>query len=228
MVFAMGELSATVFIWYPDNGNVGHCSMYIGNIKLASIYNPLMSEHISVRSAGLRKNKMKSEDAFRAELPRDNSYVSWWPKTNRGGRLGVMFLKQKGEGISDLARDIKAEGSSPHVQYTLFDLDQIQMILEWKNILYRHEYEYMQDGSYRFGGKNCAAVVWRILCAGGIKAQMPHNFKGMLQRHSAIWTPKKIAMVCNTLSKIGRCDKAKSLSCPSKTSLALECVLGLR
>lgn len=202
--------------------------MYIGNIMLASIYNSLMSEDISVRSAGLKKHKMKTEDALRSELPRDGSYVSWWPKTRRGGKLGVIFLKQKGEGTSDLAKDIKTEGSHPHVHYKLYDLDEIKMLLAWKNILYRHEYEHMQDSSYRFGGKNCAAVVWRVLCAGGIKAQMPKSFKGMLQTHSTIWTPKKIAMVCNTLSKNGRCEKIKSDLCPSKISLALECVIGLR
>lgn len=202
--------------------------MYIGDSALASRFNPLMSTDVAVRYAGITKKELTSEQELRSALPRDYSYVSWWPKSNKGGKVGVMFLKQQSQALADLAEDIYQEGGRPHVHYKIYGLSKTLMLLKWRDMVLKYEHEDNRYTSYKFGSKNCAAVVWRVLCAGGIEGLLANNMKGYWQAHSGIWTPKKVAIACNTLSDTGLCEKEKSFMCPSKKSLILDCMFGLR
>ena len=68
--------SASIFIWYPDEKkrNIGHCSMYIGDLFSGARYNPAMSTDSITRD-----NFAESCGIFDVDWPNDPDYVSWWP-----------------------------------------------------------------------------------------------------------------------------------------------------
>lgn len=223
----MANSCASVFIWYPEHGRVGHCSMFIGNLEQEVLINPKMSDDVGKKRNrnSIKENKIPSN----VILPLTDDYVSWWPDLSRGcSNSTLLFSRNKSTTVADLARDMQEENSRPHVTYTFNNLSVSKMQFEWESIKNKYQHNLMRKTSYRFLGKNCASIVWRILCAGGICNLMSSGVGKDWKTHNLIWTPKKVAVVCNTLEKKGECDKAKNNSAPSKMASLLACMFGLR
>lgn len=224
-----GQSTLTVFIWYPGSGRVGHCSCYIGDLNSNKIHNPLMNVDERRKKSMMIERKLISEEELRSELPSDPNYVSWWPKLGTGASaVSIMFLKQQSQNMPDLAKDIFEERGNPHVVYTIFGLSISLMLNKWS--LIKNKYEHVDDKhtSYSFGGKNCAQIVMRVLKAGGVKNMLAGGLRGYWLSHSGIWTPKKVAMVCDELKRRGHAEKKKSSFCPKKGTLIFESIVGLR
>lgn len=217
-----GILSATIFIWYPNNGRIGHSSLFIGNIARGMILNPLMD----FNEASRNKNVL-SMGCLRAKLPEDLNYVSWWPvKSDTESRLGLLLSKHSSRLHSDLDKDVEEEGL-PHVIYSLSGLSVEAMKMKWLEIKNKYEYVFNQNTSYSALGKNCSTIIWRVLKAGGIKSLIPTRIDKYWKTHSRIWTPKKLSTVCDSIPQ-DYCEKTKQTLCPTKESLRFQCMLGLR
>ncbi|AEX51247.1 hypothetical protein [Rahnella aquatilis] len=165
-----GEINAWVLIWYPENHHLGHAAMIIGDLDVSS------------------------------------PYVSWWPEKTRSG-LSAFILKTPAAReklynhkthhfeftTSDYESDFLSEEDCPHVIYGLRDFDTRSMLTTWEKIMSR--------GCPSFSplSKNCAAIVSRVMKAGLKNHPLRHKVFGIFGGEQYIWTPKRIAVACNTL-----------------------------
>ncbi|UNK62967.1 hypothetical protein [Buttiauxella ferragutiae] len=165
-----GEINAWVFIWYPEDHHLGHAAMLIGDLD-------------------------------------DNSpYISWWPGKTKS-KLSSYVKKtpayressfnnstHKFEFFtSDYKSDVHDEADCPHVIYGLRDLNTYNMLKEW------HKIKSSAIPSFSPLSKNCATVVSRVLKAGLKGSPLYHKAFGLFGGEQYIWTPKRIAVACNTL-----------------------------
>lgn len=164
------EIVAWVFVWYPEGDNIGHVSMVIG------------------------------------DLNRNSSYVSWWPIKKVSGardffskglsKRSTEFdretnsMKYKTCGYTD---DFLSEGNCPHVIYGLRTVNARDMENEWRQIVSK------QNSSFIGINKNCASIVSRVLKAGLRNSLLKNRVFGVFGGDQYIWTPKRIAVVCNQL-----------------------------
>ena len=164
------EINAWVFVWYPEDGHLGHAAMLIGDLSIES------------------------------------PYVSWCPKNTREGIL-EFFRKSPSLRQSTLNpetqnyefetssydMDCFSEENSPHVIYGLRGLDVREMQMAWHNIVSR------ENSSFSPLSKNCASIVSRVLKAGLTRSPLRHRVLGVFYGGQYIWTPKRIAVICNLL-----------------------------
>lgn len=137
-------------------------------------------------------------------LEHNTSYVSWWPL----GGAGPTEKKPQARKLF-LEEDIEAEGTPPHVAYTLYDLEAGAMRSKWQDIREK------PGANYQFLRKSCATIVLRVLKAGGALEKIPILKRGWFSNNLYV-TPKNIAQVCNELRDAGFADKNKDESCPAK------------
>ena len=213
------EPSCTVFIWYPFNKDIGHCSLYIGNYMYAvlAIDEMIMTIEQLRNFQELNSTQLKSMNWY--EVP---NYVSWWPSDGHN-KNKLMTQKVISAKASNGIIDCLAEGAPPHVTYTVFGLDTASMQTEWVNI----KNKYNGTGgvpSYHLLRKNCATVVYRVLKAGGIEGKLGSS----LGFYGKVWTPRAIAVACNSLRDKGMAKKEKHMRCPRRSSRKMMTFLGLR
>lgn len=164
------EIKAWVFVWYPEGDHLGHVAMMIGDLRMES------------------------------------TYVSWWPGKHRGdfssfyrkspaARKMIFnpFTHQHEFTTSNYESDCKSEESAPHVVYGLRGLDVREMETAWRNIVSKG------GASFSPLSKNCADIVSRVLKAGLKQSQFRHKVFGIFDGNQFIWTPKRIAVICNLL-----------------------------
>ena len=75
--------SGRVFIWYPDAGNVGHASLYIGNYEVGKKFelslDRMNTEHYKANTlVELRRGRDFGNVHY------NDNYVSSWPEGNAG------------------------------------------------------------------------------------------------------------------------------------------------
>lgn len=164
------EINAWVFVWYPEGEHFGHVAMMIGDLRTES------------------------------------TYVSWWPDKPRDGLSGfyrkshasreVIFnpvTHQHDFTTSNYRIDCSSEENAPNVVYGLRGLDIREMETAWRNIVSKG------GASFSPLSKNCAGVVSRVLKAGLKLSQLRHKVFGVFDGNQFIWTPKRIAVICNIL-----------------------------
>lgn len=132
----MNRISGSVYIWYPKDRNVGHCSLQIGE-------NNSPENYVSWWPDGTAKFSGRNNVLTSFVLHNDE-------------------IKQAPYVLIPKEYDIQAENEQPHVTYHLhpdcFDLVKIQAA--WQRIKTK------SNPHYRMIGKNCADIVGRILTEG--------------------------------------------------------------
>ena len=187
--------SVVVYIWYPHGADVGHAAMYIGD--------PVIGKMIEVRYDRYRNNGERDRD--RAFIEQYNTaYVSWWPE----GRAALTGKQPQGRNLF-LESDISAEGSPPHLVYTISGLDVANMRAEWFKIRNK------TNAHYDLFRKNCSTIVLRILTAGGALKNLT-TAKHLWFSNNLYVTPKNIAQICNELRNLNMAVKARSSNCPQR------------
>lgn len=206
-----GPISCSVYIWYPDNGHIGHAALYIGNyevgLKFEMSLDPQSPDYVMPSADEINFN-------FGGVHFNDN-YVSWWPD-NGADLLNPNDASKK---MSGLYKDVAAEGSPPHVTYDLYGLDVEKMRIKW------HSARDKAGSHYKLYRKNCSDMVMRILKAGGATSKL-NPVKAAWFGHNAITTPKKVAQLCNEL-RPDYAVKRRAGNCPPKDS-KLMTIVGLR
>jgi len=206
-----GLPSATIFIWYPHGDCVGHASMYIGNYEVGKRFELSFDPN---SPTGLMPNAL--ETSMGADNVHYNTnYVSWWPEGD-----GSLTNRLTAAPMPGVYKDVAAEGSEPHVVYELYGLNVAAMRECW------HKTRDKPDASYQLIRKNCSGIVARVLNAGGANKKL-NMLTRMWFSHRAIWTPKRVAMVCNELRNKDLAIKSKAGNCPPKDSKLMG-VLGMR
>lgn len=186
-----GPISGTVYIWYPKDDRVGHASMYIGDIDIGSKFDQFVGPNMPGLVQGVTHQM-------------NDNYVSWWP----GDGADVKNWTTNSEPMNELQEDVNAEGDElAHVKYTLYGLDKTKMRVKW------HSIRGKQNSHYKLHIKNCSTIVARVLRAGG--ASELAGAKSIWFAHNVIWTPKKVAALCNLLRDRGYATKEK-WECPVK------------
>jgi hypothetical protein len=189
-----GPVSGTVYIWYPKDGRVGHASMYIGDIDIGSKFDQFIGQ---VQPASFVQGVTHHMN---------DNYVSWWPDDDKD------LLTTKSEPMNELQDDVDSEGhEQAHVKYTLYGLDKTKMRAKW------HSIRGKQDSHYKLHIKNCSTIVARVLRAGG--ASELAGAKSIWFAHNMIWTPKKVAGLCNVLRDKGYATKDR-WNCPMKNDVS--------
>jgi len=164
------EIVAWVFVWYPEGENIGHVSMLIGDLTMNS------------------------------------SYVSWWP-INQVSGVRDLFSKGLSKRSAEFDKesnslkyktcsytdDCLSEGNFPHVIYGLRTVNVHDMEAEWRKIVSK------QKSSFIAINKNCASIVSRVLKAGLRNSLLKNRVFGVFGGEQYLWTPKRIAVVCNQL-----------------------------
>ena len=208
-----GLPSGRVYIWYPEAGNVGHASMYLGNYEVGKSFE-MSIDPLSPDFVRLSDSERKANLSF---MMFNDNYVSWWPN----GEAGMFNPKAKAVPKNGLYEDIKEEGSEPHVVYEIFGCDVTAMRRLWE------ESRDKTGANYQLYRKNCSDLVMRVLRAGGALSKLG-TIRGGYFGRNLITTPKDVAVVCNKLRDAGWAVKTKAGNCPSKTGNRLMIGLGLR
>ena len=200
-----GTVSGTVYIWYPDGDHIGHASMYIGDIDVGSKFD------IVTANSYLAAIPYGKSSTYRM----NDNYVSWWPDDNKE------YLSTASEPVLSLEGDEMQEEATAHVKYTLYGLNVAKMRGAWQAIRDK-------DGAhYKLHVKNCSTIVARVLRAGG--ALNHAGAASVWFGHSAIWTPKKVAQLCNQMRDKGYATKDKWAHCPAKSDVhAMRRFFGMR
>lgn len=132
----MNRISGSVYIWYPKDRNVGHCSLQIGEDNSPENY-------VSWWPDGTAKFSGRNNVLTSFVLHNDE-------------------IKQAPYVLIPKEYDIQAENEQPHVTYHLhpdcFDL--VKMQAAWERIKTK------SNPHHRMIGKNCADIVGRILTEG--------------------------------------------------------------
>ena len=211
-----GPVCGTVYVWYPDDGHIGHAAMYIGNYAVGRKFE--LSLDADPRNA-LHVAPSALEASYITQFggPHYNdNYVSWWPDD---GGADLINPNTDAAPMLGLYRDVEAEESEPHVTYTLYGLDVTAMRAQWRKDRDK------AGAHYKLYGKNCSSIVARVMRAGGA-----HKHLGKLASawfaHNAIWTPHKVARFCNHL-RPDHAVKVKAGNCPEKAGKLMS-VIGLR
>src|SRR3954463_5785352 len=97
--------TATVYVWYPHNGNIGHVSMFIGDY--VECFDPPGGVCYRPDSIELYYNNV--------------NYVSWWPGETDGNSRKTLAIQKMGLS-TDITGDA-SEDAEPHVTYDINRLD---------------------------------------------------------------------------------------------------------
>lgn len=191
--------SAVVYIWFPvfakQETNVGHAALYIGD--------PHIGKNIERNYYAYANREARHVDRGAIEHVNTN-YVSWWPESD------AQWLGKQPQGRNlFLESDISAEGSPPHLVYTVSGLDVANMRAEWFKIRNK------TNAHYDLFRKNCSTIVLRILTAGGALKNLP-TAKHLWFSNNLYVTPKNIAQICNELRNLNMAVKARSSNCPQR------------
>ncbi|MFJ7797218.1 hypothetical protein [Pseudomonas sp. NPDC096950] len=192
-------ITAIVYIWYPDDGNIGHAAMYIGN--------PVFGRFAEQAYDSFRNDGDRARNKEFIELYNVN-YISWWPD---GGGTPINKLKQGRKFF--LEEDVKAEGAKPHVVYILHGLNLQAMRSAWLKIRSK------PDAHYQMLRKSCATVVLRVLKAGGALEKLSLAKRAWFSNNLYV-SPKNIAQICTELRDVGLAKKVKDKNCPEKGSFS--------
>jgi hypothetical protein len=198
-----GFTSGRVFIWYPNKGNIGHASLYLGNYAIGQKFEMTLNQD----SPDYRPWKGETDEQI-AELDKvhyNDNYVSWWPD-----KTTYLVLRVPSNASLGLYNDVELEDSEPHVVYDLFGLDLPAMRQCW------HAIRDKPEASYHLTRKNCADIVMRVLVAGGVKSRLPSAMSAAWFTHNAYTAPKDVAQLCNKLRDEGWAIKTKAANCPGK------------
>ena len=207
--------SATVFIWYPKGRDLGHASMYIGDLSNAALLQDgLMHPN---REERLEHYRSMNTQSLRSK-PQNLNYVSWWPS------IGVTFPRCAAPSklALDLRKDVQQEQREPDVIYRLFGLSYEQMVVCWAGIQRKY---IQQQASYVLTSKNCATIVARVLKAGGIGENQGIT---LLDLHKTTWKPRDVAVLCNKMRDANKATKAKSEDYRTKSSSLMWVLAGFR
>ncbi len=102
-----------------------------------------------------------------------NTYVSWWPDSQKDGFLDLARPKL------EFFADLKEEGYAPDHIIRIDGLRLDAMTAKW------NERRNKQNAHYRFLKKNCSTVVSAVLKAGGLRGST-------MARNNLVWTPLKV------------------------------------
>lgn len=152
------------------------------------------------------------------KIAHDSTYVSWWPLYHDSK---ILFKHYPAAFSLGYEEDCERERTVPDVIYGIKSLDERAMKESWHNILHSKD-----SPSFRTISKNCSNIVGRVIKAGLANSPLRHKLFGFMDGNFYIPTPKRIAVVCNTLRdnnlavKIRLSPKKKSFS-PLLTALRL-------
>ena len=198
-----GPVSASVYIWYPTDGKVGHASMYIGNYEVGKKFelalDPNHPNHIMPNAVEQLWGKGFDSVAY------NQNYVSWWPDDEKE------FLETAAEPMDGLYDDVDSEESEPHIIYKLYGLDVTKMRQEWEKM----RKSVGKGAKYNLLRKNCSGMVAKVMRAGGAAKHLG-KLEATWFTHNAIWTPHKVARWCNHM-RPNYAEKNKAANCPEKT-----------
>ena len=200
-----GPVSGKVFIWYPGHGNIGHASMYLGNIAIGEKFEMTLD----VRNRSSYRSLDQQEVGLLTLTHYNDNYVSWWPK-NVGGNVSVAAFYDRASPSPGLWKDVQRENfQKPHVAYDVYGLDVPEMRQTWLRI--------RDAKGARYDGvrKNCADIVLRVLLAGGAGDKLSF-LKRMYYANNVITKPRDVAAFCNQLRDAGYAEKTKTGTCPEK------------
>lgn len=197
-----GNPSASVFIWYPEGGNIGHASMYIGGHEVGITFEGPIDP-----TARHRVNQRDLDAPITSTGKYYNDYyVSWWPELES---VPPTDPQARAKPTVGLHKDISREDSPPHVVYRVWGLDEAAMRAEWRTV--RNN----PDAQYHLYLENCSDLVVRILRAGNALSKL--NFaQAAWYGYNAVATPRKVAQLCNELVAAGWAKKDKPGHCPTK------------
>lgn len=184
------DITAWVMVWYPQNDNIGHVSLCIKYMNDGE------------------------------------GYVSWWPEKPFKSNAdffkkvkpvrNVIFKDTPGEYYcagEKYSNDCYSEGGTPHVIYAVKNLDVEAMRKEWNSIINK------EKSSFCVVSKNCAKIVSRVLKAGAKNSKDRGRMFGFFDGDYYIWTPKRIAVICNILRDEGKAIKIIMPGRRAETSL---------
>ncbi|PHM30347.1 hypothetical protein [Xenorhabdus innexi] len=205
-------VSATVYIEYLKGT---HASMYIGDINSFDVGHLVDTHYIDDDG----NQKIQKTRTTLSTLSKDD-YGNF---TNRGvdfrpGGHIKSFIKKPiiaDTNWRQLDHDIELKCD---VLYDLYDLDVNKMLGEHKSAQDNYYYKLLTN--------NCSTVVANILIAGGVREHLNENefnFDGW-----GIWTPRKVAELCNKLAEKNFATKVKHKHCPNRWTNPLEVLLGRR
>ena len=185
---------ASVYVWFPDtqgeSKQLGHSSMFIGNLDSSRHQNPFMSDD---RGKRLEFEKKCKENAI--EWPQDPNYVSWWAgKKSISAYRPIFDAGNTASYHHDCIEEQRPADSVYHIHSPL--LYTAGMTLCWRDIKQNAKAQLL---FYNLTSRNCCNVVWEVLQAGGIRKGFGTGLKSAWITHNNLWTPKGIAMVCDTL-----------------------------
>ncbi|EJH1737824.1 hypothetical protein NCT62_004614 [Escherichia coli] len=132
----MNNISGSVYIWYPKDDNVGHCSLQIGEDDCTDNY-------VSWWPDGTAKTFGKNDVLNSSFI--HNGEIKQAP---------YVFIPKE--------YDLQLEKGPPHVTYHLHSdyFSQEKMQIAWQKIKKK------KNPHYRMIGKNCADIVGRVLTEG--------------------------------------------------------------
>ncbi|EMM4083923.1 hypothetical protein WAC87_001771 [Shigella flexneri] len=143
----MNGISGSVYIWYPKNENVGHCSLQIGNSDSSEDY-------VSWWPDGTAKF-----------FGRNNALNSSFIHNNEIKQVPYILIPKE--------YDLQRENGAPHVTYHLHEdcFDLAKMRDTWVKIKTKN------NPHYRIIGKNCADIVGRVLTEGASSSCRRYVYK---------------------------------------------------
>lgn len=210
------QVPCTLFIWYPNKGNVGHSSMLIGNYdEIASCYPEMIMTQKQMRNF----QELSQEQMAGLSWPTLPYYVSWWPD-GAHSLTKLSIHRMKGSGTPVGIMDCLYESSPPHVSYTITGLSSSAMMEVWMEIRKGTG----KIGTYNLLRANCSTVIAKCLKAGGVEKLLGHS----ISRPGKIWSPKELAVIGNNLRNKGYAQKNKHQSCPKKSSSPFSVMFRLR
>ena len=190
--------TATVYIWYPHDSQIGHAAMFIGTPQVGVNFEDL--------SFAGKRSGMRIDRGFGPELHYLQNYVSWWPDDSK--ELNSAPSERKWTLADDMSDD--GEGREPSVTYRLNGVNNAAMQAEWQDIRQK------QKSNWKLLRKNCSTIVYRVLKAGGAMSHMSLA-KRVWFANNLYLTPKNIAQICNDLRDNGYATKARSGSYEDKS-----------
>lgn len=135
-IFIVNRISGSVYIWYPKNENVGHCSLQIGDRNYPEHYVSWWP------------------DSTAKILGRNNVLNSQFIHNNEIKQAPYILIPKE--------YDLQLENGPPHVTYHLHDdyFNSVKMQDTWTQIKTK------SNPHYRMVGKNCADIVGKVLTEG--------------------------------------------------------------
>ncbi|RJT34367.1 hypothetical protein [Rahnella woolbedingensis] len=128
---------------------------------------------------------------FIGPIAHESTYVSWWPQFEDNK---ILFRKYPARPSTGYELDCEREACEPDVIYGLKSLDEAAMLQAWREICHSKA-----SPSFQILSKNCANIVGRVLKSGLINSPLRHRVFGILDGDFYVFTPKRIAVICNLL-----------------------------